>query len=220
MYNFRLTGNTKLGKMPVTRSPKSNCPDTCSLKGNGCYAEQFRLGIAWKKDLEKGFMFNDLIKAIRKLPKLTLWRHNEAGDLTQENGNIIESDLQDIIKANKDKRGFTYTHHVPNKHNAELIKKANQEGFTINLSAETLSQADEYFSMNVAPVVTLLPIVADKVTYTPNGVRVVKCPATYNDSINCLQCAICQKPSRNYIIGFPAHGTSRKKAEKIFLQNI
>ena len=220
MYNFRLTGNTKLGKMPVTRSPQINCPDTCSLKSNGCYAEQFRLGIAWKKDLEKGFMFKDLIDSIRKLPKLTLWRHNEAGDLSHIGQNIVEQDLINLVNANKGKRGFTYTHHVPNTHNINLIKMANNSGFTINLSAENLEQADEFYKLNIGPVVTLLPIIAEKVTYTPNGVKVVKCPASYNDKITCQNCAICYTNDRKYIIGFPAHGTSKKKAEKIFLKNI
>lgn len=220
MYSFSKKGNTKIGNMPVTRSPQINCPDTCSLKNNGCYAENHFLGVVWKKDLEKGFMFNDLINAVKKLPKNTLWRHNEAGDLSQDgNGNIDSDNLQTLVNANKGKHGFTYTHHVPNKHNAELIKKANQEGFTINLSAETLSQADEYFSMNVGPVVTLLPIVADKVTYTPNGVRVVKCPATYND-VTCDVCKLCQRSERNYIIGFPAHGTRKSKVNKIAVSQI
>ena len=221
MYNFRLTGNTKLGVIPVTRSPQVNCPDTCSLKNNGCYAENFRLGAAWKKDLAKGFMFEDLVSKIRKLPKGSLWRHNEAGELSQDgNGNINANELELLINANKGKRGFTYTHHVPNEHNSKLIKDANDRGFTINLSAESLTQADTYFLMNVAPVVTLLPIESEKVTLTPNGVRIVKCPASYNTNITCEKCVICQKSTRNYIIGFPAHGVRKKSVEKILLQNI
>lgn len=221
MYNFiKVSRNIKTGPIAVTRSPQVNCPDTCSLKNNGCYAENFRLGAAWKKDLTKGFMFEDLVSAIRKLPKGSLWRHNEAGDFSQDgNGNINANELELLINANKDKNGFTYTHHVPNKHNAKLVKYANDRGFTINLSAESLTQADDYYNLKVGPVVTLLPIESEKVTLTPNGVRVVKCPATYQE-LTCSECKMCQRSNRNYIIGFPAHGTKKSSAEKIFLKNI
>lgn len=219
MYNFSKNGNTKLGTMPVTRSPQVNCPDTCTLKGNGCYAENHFLGVVWRKDLTKGFMFTDLIQSVKKLPKNTLWRHNEAGDLSQDNGNINADDLNLLVQANKGKKGFTYTHHIPNQHNAKLIKDANSNGFTINLSAENLEQADDYFSLNIAPVVTLLPIESAKVTLTKNGVRVVKCPASYRD-VTCAECKICQSSERNYIIGFPAHGTRKSKVNKIAVNQI
>lgn len=217
MYNFSKAGNTKLGTMPVTRSPQVNCPDTCSLKGNGCYAENHFLGVVWRKDLTKGFMFTDLIQSVKKLPKNTLWRHNEAGDLSQDNGNINADDLSVLVQANKGKKGFTYTHHIPNQHNSKLIKNANDNGFTINLSAENLEQADEYYSLGIAPVVTLLPIESKKVTYTSKGIRVVKCPASYRQ-LTCAECKICQRSDRNYIIGFPAHGTRKNKANKIALK--
>ena len=177
MYNFRKTGNTKIGAIPVTRSPQVNCPETCSLKGNGCYAESHWLGIHWKKDLTKGFMFSDLLSSVAKLKSNTLWRHNEAGDLSHVDGSINKDELFALVTANKGKHGFTYTHHIPNEHNAPLVKHSN-------------------------------------------GVRVVKCPNTYQDDLTCADCKLCYITDRNYIIGFPAHGSGKSKVNKIALTMI
>ena len=43
---------------------------------------------------------------------------------------------------------------------------------------------------------------------TPDGRRVVVCPATYRDDVNCKSCGLCQK-ARDVIVGFPAHGARK-----------
>lgn len=218
MYNFNLKGNRKLGIIPVTRSPQKNCPDTCTLKNAGCYAELGPIGWAWQDDAKKGISFDDIIKSIKRLEKDTLWRHNEAGDFAQDdNGVIVQEHVKALVQANKGKRGFTYTHHNPVK-NADIIKHSNENGFTINLSAENMDQVDEYVAMGIAPVVTILPMNAEKVTFTPNGNKVVRCPAS--EKITCKDCKICQRSDRDFVIGFTAHGSRKKKVEKIALQMV
>lgn len=218
MYNFSLKGNRKLGVMPVTRSPQINCPDTCTLKGAGCYAELGPMGWHWKDDSFKGVSFEELVNRIKQIKPNTLWRHNEAGDFAANtNGEISEYHLNELVAANKGKLGFTYTHHNPIK-NQDIIKKSINNGFTINLSAETLTQADTYVSYNMAPVVVILPINAPKVSYTPKGNKVVLCPA--NGDITCNDCKLCQRSDRDFIIGFAAHGVRKNKVEKIALSMI
>lgn len=47
--------------------------------------------------------------------------------------------------------------------------------------------------------------------YTPAGRKVVVCPATYRDDMNCANCEICYDSSAGRaIIGFPAHGTRKR----------
>lgn len=218
MYNFNLKGNRKLGVIPVTRSPQMNCPDTCTLKGAGCYAELGPMGWAWQDDMKKGITFENIIASIRRIEKGALWRHNEAGDFAQVGDGFVDVDqIKELVKANAGKRGFTYTHHNPVK-NAEIIKFANDNGFTINLSAENMDQVDEYVAMGIAPVVTILPMNAEKVTFTPNGNKVVRCPA--NETITCKTCKLCQRAERDFVIGFTAHGSRKKKVEKIALQMV
>ncbi len=125
--------------------------------------------------------------------------------------------MKDLVTASKGKAGFTYTHKNPVE-NGEIIKYANDNGFTVNLSADNLSEADEFKALNIGPVVVVLP--SDQMTNlkTPAGNRVVVCPAVNRDNVTCQTCGLCQRANRDIIIGFPAHGTAKKKASNIARQ--
>lgn len=218
-YSINLRGNIKT-KIPTTTSSKNTCPDSCPLKISGCYAKYSWLGVLWGRlsngELQNSGDFKWLLNKIKSLPKGQLWRHNQAGDLPHIDGAINSGSINELIKANKNKRGFTYTHHdIDFANNAGTIQRANRLGFTINLSANNLYQADYYVSQRIGPVVTLLPTDAEKVTYTPKGNKIVVCPAENSDKINCGNCGLCYIADRNYIIGFRAHGTGKKIVSKI-----
>lgn len=214
MYNFQPKGNRKTGPIPTTRSPASTCPDSCALKGNGCYAENAPLVWAWTDDTVKGCDFDALLMKIRRIPAGSLWRHNEAGDLDFET-------LDSLVKANSGRRGFTYTHHVPNQNPRRLadLRAANAGGFTINLSADNVLIADRYVALGL-PTVVVLSQKAPNVSYTPAGNKVVACPAEKSDKVTCATCGLCQIADRPYIIGFRAHGSRKKTAERVTVVNL
>ena len=211
--------NVKTGPIPVSTSSRDTCPDSCSLKKNGCYADSGPLALHWSKVTsgERGMAWEAFCEAIASLPDGQLWRHNQAGDLpTRDNVTIDSVAMRQLIKANTGKNGFTYTHYKPTKGNCKLIQTANNAGFTINLSAESFDQADEYVKLAIGPVVTIMPEGLPRKLKTNAGNTVITCPATYRDDISCATCALCQK-QRDTIIGFPVHGTSKAKARKVFM---
>lgn len=216
-FNFAAaSGNKKTGAIPVTTSGKRTCPPSCPFMDNGCYADSFPLKIHWKKLDDQGLTFDDLIDKIKDLPTGTFWRHNQAGDLAGDGLKICGDSLKKLVRANKRKRGFTYTHKPLTKENKGLIKYANQNGFTVNLSANNQNDVDRYMSLNIAPVVAVLPAnTKSKVTLTKAGNKIVTCPAVTGDKMTCSRCQLCQKSDRNYAIGFPAHGNQKKKADQI-----
>lgn len=209
MYNFQPKGNRKTGPIPTTRSPASTCPDSCGLKGNGCYAENAPLVWAWTDDAVKGCDFDALLMKIRRIPVGNLWRHNEAGDLDFET-------LERLVAANSGRRGFTYTHHVPNQNPRRLadLRASNANGFTVNVSADNVLIADRYVALGL-PTVVVLPMTAENVSYTPAGNKIVACPAEKSDRVTCATCGLCQIADRPYIIGFRAHGSRKKTAERV-----
>ena len=215
----RVSANKKTGPIPVTTSSRDTCPSTCSLKGNGCYAESGPLAIHWSAVTagKRGGTLADLATQIRKLPRHQLWRWAQAGDLPGD-GTVIDAlALENVVQANRGRRGFGYTHYDPRiPANAAAIRLANFDGFTISVSAETLEQADELSDLKVGPVVVLLPADATRPTTTPAGRLVTVCPAAVRDDVSCATCGICQHPTRKAIIGFPAHGSGKKKAQAMF----
>ena len=218
MYQFtRVSSNIKTGPLPTTMTGRNTCPDSCPLKNNGCYADNFPLSLAWKKHCK--LSIDELTDKIKKLPRGQLWRHNVAGDLPGDNEEIDTAALDEIVRANKGRRGFTYTHKNPIK-NLKTLHDAINNGFCINASANTAEQADYYHSLDL-PTVCLLPSNASEKAYkTPEGNDIVTCPATIRDDVTCATCGLCADADRSFIIGFPAHGARKKKANEIACENI
>lgn len=212
--------NAKTGPIPVSTSTATTCPESCPFNnGSGCYAASGPLALFWRKVTNGavGGNFTTFLAQIAALPLNQLWRHNQAGDLPG-NGDAIDTlELEQLVAANAGKRGFTYTHKPAVGKNAAAIAAANAAGFTINLSGNNLAHADELASLGIAPVVTVLPsaVSGNVKLETPNGRRVVVCPATYRDNVSCATCGLCAVRDRNVIIGFPAHGTRKKRADAV-----
>lgn len=217
----RISSNRKLGGIPASTTSRSSCPDNCSYKGNGCYGEGGPISLHWRA-LDEGRRGDDLktfCSKVKQLPKFQLWRHNQVGDLPGKDGVLDAQQVGQIVAANRGKKGFTFTHYDPtNPVNAEVIRSANRQGLTVNLSAETLAQADHFMSLGIGPVVMALPADAKRNRITPAGHTVKVCPATVSDT-TCALCAICADPDRKTIVGFPAHGNGAKKVEKVFFAN-
>jgi hypothetical protein len=227
-YSFtRISGNSKTGPIPVSMTSRNSCPDACALKGSGCYAESGMVRIHWQKLDKAGISFNALLMHILALPKGQLWRHNVAGDLASRAnhpGLIDSTMLEALVKANKGRSGFAYTHHVV-KHgqpygqsNRETIRRANLQGFTVNLSANSPEEADELAALGIGPVVTLLEEWQSgqpKTLRTPNGRHIVVCPAVTTEGVTCQLCRLCANADRASIVGFPVHGVGKNKARKI-----
>ena len=233
--------NEKVGETLVTTSSRKTCPDTCPLKAGGCYAAHSHLGAMWTKitnaapdathiDHGKGKVAlrseADLVEAIKRVPAGQAWRLNQAGDLPRQKSranHIGRRALMRIAHANRDAGalGFTFTHYpvtggdAAAAHNREAITEAIAAGFAINLSADNLDDADKKANLAFAPVAVVLPADQSENTTTPAGRRVVVCPATQRDDVQCVSCRLCARINRNVIVGFPAHGAGKAKAETI-----
>ncbi len=227
MLNVNLnlrSGNEKTGPIPVSTTSNETCPDTCPFMGNGCYAENFRLGSFWKRvsNGTAGVDWSTFIVQVENMPDNAygnLWRHNQAGDLPGVNTTLDTGKLAQLVKANAKAgmRGFTYTHKpLRSAKERKAIADANAAGFTINLSGNSPAHADTLADLDIAPVVTVLPadVQGNAELHTPAGRRIVVCPATYRDDVTCASCQLCQRAERKTIVGFPAHGASRAKASQ------
>jgi len=218
---FHLTpksSNKKTGPIPVSTSPESTCPNSCPLKGKGCYADGGPLRIHWDKvsNGERGFNWQQFLNAIRSLPEGQLWRHNQCGDLVGIGQKVIsDRQLQELVAANKGKKGFTYTHYPIDEHNSDCIAFANGNGFTINWSSDSLEEADKKYDEECGPVTTLLPSDCNHKVYTPKHRLVIPCPVALDKLESCAVCGLCQKANRQAIIGFPAHGSKKKHVDRL-----
>lgn len=214
-----ISRNEKTGPIPVSTTTKDACPP-CVFEAKGCYAKGGPLAIFWAK-VTAGTAGTDwaaFLTSVRKLRARTLWRHNQAGDLPGSGGKIDVEALAQLVSANRGKDGFTYTHYnVTNDLvNRDAIRAANAGGFTVNLSGNNLTHADALADTGAGPVVVVLPssVNGNQKLATPAGRVVVVCPATYRDDVTCASCGLCQR-QRSSIVGFPAHGVSKKHVDAL-----
>jgi hypothetical protein len=220
MYHLTLkSSNAKTGPIPVSTSTAATCPDVCPFKrGGGCYADGGPLAIHWKAvtNGERGADWRGFLKSLAAIPVGALWRMNQAGDLPGTGDSLNRQALAQLVQAQRGKRGFTYTHKpLTSAADRAAIAAANASGFTINLSANDLSHADALADLGIGPVAVVLESSQTSNLATPAGRKVVVCPATIRDDVTCATCQACANASRSVIIGFPAHGASKRKASII-----
>ena len=165
----------------------------------------------------RGGTWDELTTYVSKLKAGQLWRHNQAGDFfSTEQGSkeYIRLDLvKSLVEANKSSgaKGYTYTHHELHTHNLEAVKYCNNNGFTVNASCESMTQADSAMAQGV-PAVCVVDNSKDVPTHTPAGHKVVVCPAQIGDT-NCKDCGLCAKSlqGRSCVVAFLAHGNRANK---------
>jgi hypothetical protein len=219
------SANGKTGAIPVSTTEKKSCPPSCPHI-TSCYAKSGPLALHWNavSKKERGSNWREFLNQIKQFQPGQLWRHNQAGDLPGIGPKIDKVKIQNLVAANaaSQSSGFTYTHKPifgsdsVASDNRKLIKAANKSGFTINLSADNLHDADKMKRLNIGPVVTLLPSDYPLKSITPRGNTVIVCPAQTRENVSCSSCKLCARVDREVIIGFLAHGSAKKTAEKIF----
>lgn len=220
------SSNIKTGPIPVTYTQRASCPPECPLQGDGgCYAEDYFTRMTWDKvdSGAYGASWDVFTSKVQALPLNQLWRHNVGGDLPKQTStsttapttapapSMIDTEkLGSLVEANRGKRGFTYTHYPDTAHNLAAIRAANDNGFTINLSANDLDHAQQ-LAKHGLPVVTLVPVDWGTKTVMHEGLKIVTCPATYRDEVTCATCKLCAVSARDCIVAFPAHGSRKNK---------
>jgi hypothetical protein len=238
------SSNVKTGKILVTTSTASTCPEACPFRHDrdgGCYAGNPTKGgspltLHWREVTEgrRGAPWitfvDDLRKALDAKGRGALWRHNQAGDLPGR-GNVVDgkalAQLVDVNVATR-ARGFTYTHKpllavdaggdaLLADLNLAHVVDANARGFTVNASANNLAHVDAIKKEvgDLVPVVVVLPADAPLTSTTPDGHKVVVCPAQRRDDVTCATCGLCARADRSVVVGFLAHGAQARKATEV-----
>jgi hypothetical protein len=214
-------GVIKLGNLPRTYAGAQTCWDGCPYKRNGCYAEEFTVALTWSRVTERstGMPLEELCTWIAKLPYLP-WRYGVAGDLPGIDARIDPDGLRALVAANDGRPGWAYTHKPLDRHrNAELIAMANDNGFTVNVSANGPGLVDQPMSHGLPTVCVVPRMVGDwRTLRTAGGRKIVRCPAEYGVT-DCSRCGagtpLCARADRDYAIGFTAHGSRAHKADAV-----
>jgi len=146
------SANVKTGPIPVSTTERASCPPDCNVR-DACYAASGPLALHWAavSNGTRGTSWGQFTASIAALPAGQLWRHNQAGDLPVAGGTVDAVKLGQLVAANAGRRGFTYSHHR-DAASIAWIRHANAWGFTVNLSANDLQDADMLPSITLGPL--------------------------------------------------------------------
>jgi hypothetical protein len=210
-----VSSNAKTGPIAVSTSSRATCSPSCPFFQNGCYAESGPLLLHWRKVTEglRGVTFSEFLSSLLSLESGRLFRHNQAGDLPHTAGRISRAFVKSMVASVRHLKAFTYTHHdIKLGENLQLLKYANRNGFTINLSTESETAADDAIAAGL-PAVMVANSDEERTTWhTPAGNTVLVCPAQRSDITTCADCKLCHHRGRRVVIAFLAHGTGKRKA--------
>lgn len=219
-----VSSNQKTGAIPVTTTEQDTCPPACPLRLS-CYAKSGPLALHWAavSRHDRGLPWGEFLPALTETLRKTfapVWRHNQAGDLPGKGNRIDRALLMSLVRAATapgiKARGFTYTHKpcVPGagvpastaRANLQAVQSALADGFTVNLSADTLAHADALAATGM-PVCVTVPEETPETFRTPGGLKGVVCPAQTREGVTCATCRLCSNPRRTVLVGFRYHGT-------------
>ena len=210
-----VSSNVKTGPIAVSTSSRATCSPSCPFFENGCYAESGPLLLHWRKVTEgiRGVNFPSFLLNLRSLESGRLFRHNQAGDLPHTTGRISRTFIKRMVESVKHLKAFTYTHHdVKLGENLSLLRYANRNGFTINVSTENEAAADDAIAAGLPAVMVANSEESRTTWHTKAGNVVLVCPAQRSDTKTCADCKLCHHRVRRVVIAFLAHGTGKRKA--------
>ena len=141
-----------------------------------------------------------------------IWRHNQAGDLPtlKDRVTIDPFRMSQLTDAAGHAAGFTYTHHPLSDLNVQTIRETTANGLTVNASCETEQQADAAIADGLLAVIT--DDREERSWRTPDGNRVMTCPAQLRKDMDCDKCRLCQDRRPDVIVRFIPHGGGKVKA--------
>lgn len=219
----KVSSNGKTGPIAVSTTSRASCAPGCPLAGDeGCYADAgMHTRDHWNKvtDGSRGVppqQFIDQVRALRPGWRHML-RHNVAGDLWHDDGNIIWVYGKALAEASAHlKAAWTYTHHKLSAANQLIIHLMNKAGMTVNCSTESRDEAARITTELALPAVCVVPPDAPP-HFRHGGVLFRQCPATFEGSpTTCADCGngrpLCSIAVRDFVITFPTHGNRATKA--------
>ncbi len=208
--------NQKLGRIPASMSSANTCPDACVFKDSGCFAEFGKLRLVWERVPELGDEWGRFCERVKELEPGTFWRHNVMGDLPGVGDELDARLLDELVSANRGKRGFTFTHKpLTEPWQYQAVARAVARDFAVNLSANSPEHADDLARLGIAPVAVVMHTGAPaRGNRTPEGRHIVMCPAETSE-LTCRDCQLCAVTDRKSIVGFWAHGQWKKRVDQI-----
>lgn len=211
------TSNRKTGDVSVTHVSQASCPDSCKLKGSGCYAETGMQAFVTRRlnkaetDQTRTALARAESDAIDGLSGKRPLRLHVVGDsVTREAVSIVAS-AASRYRERGGQRIWSYSH------GWRSIPRRLWGVVSILASCETLADCKKALARGYAPALVVERFGSHKATVV-DGVRLIPCPAQTHENTRCTDCRLCWNDrallERRAAIVFEAHGSGAKRVRE------
>lgn len=222
------SGNTKImgsKKVDATYSSiKHTCPDSCSLKDAGCYAQSSFVGMVNMKN-ERRARSASAIEVARsearaidesynggQVPLGRALRVHVAGDSRTLAGTRLINAALERWKKRGGGDVWSYTHAW------KAVPRALWSQVSILASVESVKEAAAARAQGYAPAIVVPEHPSDKAfKLEGSDVKWIPCPAQTRE-VGCTDCRLCFNADRlfegNFGIAFAAHGINKNKIKR------
>ena len=209
--------NRKLGPgVAATYLAQATCPDSCALRGAGCYAETGRIGLttAQRNDQSAGWEYLDILRAeaagIDALPRGGMLRVHVVGDVRDAAGAAIIG----AAMARFDRRGgrsWTYTHAW------REIPRAAWGPVSVLASCESLADARAAQAAGYAVALVVGAHDGPRL-HLEGGLRLLPC-IEQTTGRTCRECSLCTRGEylerSGTVITFAAHVMYKRRVREL-----
>ena len=218
-----VSGNSKIGKVSATYATQVTCPDSCALKGSGCYAEGGKVGMFTRRlnasedanRLSVDELALEEAIAIAGLTGELPLRLHVVGDATTDTAAKLLSDAAAYHTNKHGQNVWSYTHAW------RSVARKSWQDVSIFASCETVEDAKLAMARGYAAAVVVEKHQSDK-AYVENGVKLVPCPQQTGRAATCVDCGLCMRApamlAAGSVIAFEVHGQGVKKAAAKLIQ--
>jgi hypothetical protein len=216
------SSNAKIGRVAATyASIASTCPTSCSLKGEGCYAQSGNVAFTVRRLDKDGASPEDaalyeasLLDAAktREIQGLPLRLH-VSGDARTPVAAELLSRAAERWMARGGGPVWSYTHAW-----RDVPRDAWGAKVAIFASVQSTAEGAEARAAGYVPAVVVERHPVDGRAHEENGVKYIPCPSQTRGK-SCVECRLCfdtdALASRGAGISFAAHGSGTKRALKV-----
>jgi hypothetical protein len=222
-----ISGNSKVGKVSATYASQVTCPESCALKGSGCYAESGMVGMQTRRLNREADDHQSTVQELAELEAAGIHeltgrfplRLHVVGDCTTDSAARTVSLAADEHRTKFGSAVWGYTHAW------REVARASWGNVSILASCEAMPDARVAMKKGYAAAVVVAEhrsAVAWRDEET--GLRVIPCPEQTGKSASCEKCQLCWNGGRlranNSVIAFEAHAGKKKVIEKLRLVQI
>ncbi len=213
------SSNSKIGTVSATYATQATCPNSCKLRGNGCYAENGAVGVFHTSKLNKSRDSQLPVEELAMIEAVGIagltgklpMRIHVVGDATTDGAARLLSSAAEYHTRKHGQPVWTYTH----AHRE--VERKSWGKVSVLASCETVEETKVAMAKGYAAALVVDHHESDK-AYTQDGVKLVPCPQQTGRAENCVACKLCWNADRllamGAVIAFSVHGQQVKKAKQ------